>query len=249
VDALLSAHGITKRFGGIRALDGIDFTVGEGDVLGIIGPNGAGKTALINTITGFYRADSGSIRFAGAEISRLPIHSISRRGIARTFQNIRIFKRLTVLENVLVAGKWAALQPLAALFRLRKKKPALETARSLLSAFGLEAKADWRAASLSYGEARRLEIARALYGAPQVLLLDEPAAGMNEAETERLVNDIRKAQHRLRAVVLIEHDMSLIRALSTRLIAMDYGRKIAEGEPAAVLAHPQVRRAYLGEET
>jgi branched-chain amino acid transport system ATP-binding protein len=247
VGALLSAHGVTKSFGGIRALDGIDFALGEGDVLGIIGPNGAGKTALINTITGFYRADSGSIRLAGDEISGLPIHAISRRGIARTFQNIRIFKRLTVLENVLVAGKRAALNPIAALFRLRRQKPALEAAANLLSAFGLEAKANSRAATLSYGEARRLEIARALYGGPQVLLLDEPAAGMNEAETERLVNDIRKARHRLRGVVLIEHDMSLIRALSSRLIAMDYGRKIAEGEPAAVLAHPQVQRAYLGE--
>lgn len=246
---LLSAQKLTKSFGGIRALDGIDFALKDGDVLGIIGPNGAGKTALINTITGFYRPDFGSIRFAGEEISRLPIHAISRRGIARTFQNIRIFKRLTVLENVLVAGKRAAQKPLTALFRFRKNKSAFEAAMDLLSAFGLEPKADWRANSLSYGEARRLEIARALYTAPDVLLLDEPAAGMNEAETERLVSDIRNAQHRLRAMVLIEHDMSLIRALSTKLIAMDYGRKIAEGEPSAVLTQPQVQEAYLGEAT
>ena len=247
MEPLLSVQGLTKSFGGIRALDGIDVKLEEGEVLGIIGPNGAGKTALINTITGFYRADAGHIRFGGEDIGQLPIHAISRLGIARTFQNIRIFKRLTVLENVVVAGKWVAMQPLSALVRLGQKKPAIEAALELLAAFGLEGKTHWRAASLSYGEARRLEIARALYGAPQVLLLDEPAAGMNEAETERLVNDIRKAQHRLRGVVLIEHDMSLIRALSTRLIAMDYGRKIAEGTPAAVLAQPNVQQAYLGE--
>jgi branched-chain amino acid transport system ATP-binding protein len=244
---VLKVQAVSKAFGGIRALDGIELELREGEILGVIGPNGAGKTALINTITGFYRADAGRVEFLGEQITAEPLHSISSRGIARTFQNIRLFRRMTVLENVLVADSVFSEKPFASLFQWRQQRASVGTAMELLALMGLAEKADHRADSLPYGEARRVEIARALMRNPVLLLLDEPAAGMNEAETARLVRDIRAAMPRVRAMILIEHDMSLIRALSTRIIAMDYGRKIAEGSPDEVLSHTDVQRAYLGE--
>jgi len=244
---VLTVKDVSKAFGGIRALDGVHLELREGEILGIIGPNGAGKTALINTITGFYRVDAGVVQFLDQDITAEPLHAISGRGVARTFQNIRLFKRMTVLENVLVADKVFAERPFTGIFRWRRQRSSIKAAMELLELMGLAEKADQRADSLPYGEARRVEIARALMRNPVLLLLDEPAAGMNEAETARLVRDIRAAMPRVRAMILIEHDMSLIRALSTRIIAMDYGRKIAEGSPDEVLSHPGVQRAYLGE--
>lgn len=246
--AVVDVIALKKYFGGVKALDGIDLEVREGEILGIVGPNGAGKTALINTITGFYRASEGHIRFLGEDITTEPLHRIGRLGIARTFQNIRLFRRMTVLENVMVANKRHASHPFAAYFAWRRRREAIDHAMEFLDLMGLAEKADQRADTLPYGEARRLEIARALAGNPSLLLLDEPAAGMNESETERLVQDIQTARPRVKAIALIEHDMSLIRALSDRIVAMDYGRKIAEGTPDAVLSHPDVRKAYLGED-
>lgn len=246
-DRILEILNLQKVFGGIKALDGINIDVRQGEILGLIGPNGAGKTALLNTITGFYRADGGHIRFLGKEISRLPLYRIGRLGIGRTFQNIRLFKRMSVLENVMVAAKKHASSPVRSLFGGARRESGQAEAMELLDMLQLAAKADMSAAALSYGDARRLEIARALIGRPQLLLLDEPAAGMNDAETSQLVEDIRLVRHSVNAIVLIEHDMSLIRSLSDRIVAMDYGRTVAEGSVHHVLSHPEVRRAYLGD--
>ena len=252
MSAVLEVRSLRKHFGGVKAIDGVDLDLFEGEILGIIGPNGAGKTALINTITGFYRATEGSIRFRGTDITTLPLYQIGRLGIARTFQNIRLFRRMTVLENVMVANKTFSTRPLRSIWSAiipgAQRRMAIDEAMEFIELMGLARKADDRADSLAYGEARRLEIARALAGRPQMLLLDEPAAGMNESETAQLVEDIRIARPRVKAIALIEHDMSLIRALSDRIVALDYGRKIAEGSPDAVLSHPEVRRAYLGDD-
>lgn len=246
--SVLAIRDLHKDFGGIHALDGIDLDINEGEIVGLIGPNGAGKTALLNTITGFYRATSGSIQFLGHDIEKMPLHRIGRLGIGRTFQNIRLFKRMTVLENVMVANKAHAGHPLRAFLDFRKRSAAMDEAMDLLQLLQLESKADQLASSLSYGDARRLEIARALAGRPALLLLDEPAAGMNEMETEQLVVDIQTVRTSVKAMLLIEHDMGLIRNLSDRIVAMNYGKKIAEGKVEYVLSHPEVRKAYLGDD-
>ena len=243
---VLSVTALSKHFGGVRALDGLDLQVRRGEILGIVGPNGAGKTALINTITGFYRATSGQIVLNGTEITSLPLHRIGRLGVGRTFQNIRLFKRMSVLENVLVAYKAHATHIFRSFFRSGSNRAEQAQAFQWLELLQLADKANQPAASLSYGDARRLEIARALAGNPRLLLLDEPAAGMNESETRQLVSDIQVLRHKVDAIMLIEHDMDLIRKLSDRLVAMDYGKKIAEGAPAEVLRHPEVLKAYLG---
>jgi branched-chain amino acid transport system ATP-binding protein len=243
---ILTVRGLSKVFGGIRAIDGIDMDLARGECLGIIGPNGAGKTALVNVITGFYTPTTGEVTFGGASIAGLRLHRIARLGIARTYQNIRIFRRMTVLENVLVALKSYSLRPIASLFGMRADRAAIARVMPLLERFDLVAKADALAATLAYGEARRLEIVRALATSPRVLLLDEPAAGMNEEETAQLVADIRASRDLVEALILIEHDMELITALADRVLAMENGRRIAEGPAAAVLAHPRVREAYLG---
>lgn len=247
--AVLSVHELSKHFGGVKALDGIDLHIKAGELLGIIGPNGAGKTALINTITGFYRASGGQVRLHGREITHLDMHEIGRMGVGRTFQNIRLFKRMSVLENVLVAFKTYSRHPLRAFLRGGSAHADVESAMHWLEQMQLADRADALASSLSYGDARRLEIARALAGQPQLLLLDEPAAGMNEAETVRLTQDIMEVRNKVSAILLIEHDMSLIRTLSDRIVAMDYGKKIAEGSAQEVLEHPEVLKAYLGSDT
>lgn len=245
---VLEIEALTKSFGGIQAIDGVSLNVNDGEILGIVGPNGAGKTVLINMVSGFYRPTSGSIRFFGEAIDRMPLHKIGRLGIARTFQNIRLFKRMTALENVLTAIKRHASHPILAAFAFAPSRQGLDEAMELLDLMGLTARANQSAGELPYGDARRLEIARALASEPKLLLLDEPAAGMNEQETAELIQDIQKVRHRLRAIALIEHDMTLIRALSDRIIAMNYGRIVAEGSAAEVLAHPEVVESYLGTE-
>jgi len=243
---VLSVTALCKHFGGVRALDGVDLHVARGEILGIVGPNGAGKTALINTITGFYRATSGQVVLNGTAITSLPLHQIGRLGVGRTFQNIRLFKRMSVLENVMVAHKRHATQIFRSFFRSASKASEQQQALEWLELLQLADKANQPASSLSYGDARRLEIARALAGHPRLLLLDEPAAGMNESETRQLITDIQTLRHKVDAIMLIEHDMNLIRKLSDRLVAMDSGKKIAEGTPTEVLKHPEVLRAYLG---
>jgi len=244
--AIVEVKALTKRFGGLVAIDNLSLEIRTGEILGIVGPNGAGKTALINVLTGFYRATTGTIRFTGRDITRLPRHRISRLGIARTFQNIRLFRRMSVLENVMVADKRHAIAPIKALFRRGHAQADVARAMALLDLMGLADRADHPAGGLAYGDARRLEIARALAGGPRLLFLDEPAAGMNEEETEELVADVRKCRAMVEAIVLVEYDMALIRDLSDRLIAMDFGRKMAEGTTEQVFADPIFMRAYLG---
>ena len=249
ISPVLKVTDLCKHFGGVKAIDGIELEVLPGEILGIIGPNGAGKTALINTITGFYRATSGHIHLGDTEITHLPMHHIGRMGVSRTFQNIRLFKRMSVLENVLVAFKVFTDHPLRAIWPGKHRREVMEKAMHWLSLLQLADKANQSAASLAYGDARRLEIVRALAGSPKLLLLDEPAAGMNDSETQQLIHDVQKIRTHVGAIMLIEHDMNLIRQLSDRILAMDYGKKIAQGSPELVLKHPEVLRAYLGIES
>ncbi|MEO8523412.1 MAG: ABC transporter ATP-binding protein [Caldimonas sp.] len=242
---MLTVSDIRKSFGGITALDGLSFSVKPGEILGIVGPNGAGKSAMINVVSGIYPIDSGTVTLAGRDLTRLAAHERSRAGVARTFQNIRLFGRMSVLENVLMARREHAQHPLRSIFS-GKRRELVAVAMRQLEAMRLAAKADWPASSLAYGEARRLEIARALATAPTLLFLDEPAAGMNDQETALLIQDIRAAGGGVDAIVIVEHDVALLRTLSDRMVALDYGRKIAEGSPDEVLSHPDVVRAYLG---
>ena len=245
---ILDIRGLMKNFGGISAIDGLELELRTGECLGIIGPNGAGKTALVNVISGFYKPSGGEVRFGGADITGLRLHQIGRLGIARTYQNVRLFRRMTVLENVLVGMRAFSLRPLRSFFVLGRGGAERVRAMALLDRFGLAQRADVLAGTLAYGEARRLEIVRALATQPRLLLLDEPAAGMNDEETAHLIEDIRASRDVVEALILIEHDMRLITALADRVVAMENGSKISEGTPQEVLAHPRVREAYLGVE-
>ncbi|MDB5966365.1 MAG: transporter ATP-binding protein [Polaromonas sp.] len=242
-NALLVADKLCKSFGGLQALSDVSLTVNRGEFLGIVGPHGAGKSVLINLVTKFYPATSGQLQFADVDATSFSRLQMARSGVARTFQNIRLFKRMTVLENVLVADPVTAVSPFRSAVLRRSR---LERATELLDLMRLGDLADQVAGNLPYGAARRLEIARALATGPKLLLLDEPAAGMNEEETAALVEDIGKARERVEGILLVEHDMSLIRALSHRLVGLIAGRKVAEGSVDAVLSDPQVIEAYLG---
>ena len=253
MSAVLSAKGLTKRFGGLTAVSGVDLEVGAGEIVGIIGPNGAGKTTFFNCLTGLEAPTEGSVALCGVPLSGRP-DEVARAGVARTFQNIRLFPNMTGLENVLVGEHThISVGVLAAVVRgpryWREERAAAARARELLELVGLGSAASELARNLSYGDQRRLEIARALATRPKVLLLDEPTAGMNATETAATASLVRAIRSQGLAVVLIEHDMRFVFTLCDRVAVLVQGAKLTEGTPAQVQADPRVVAAYLGEST
>ncbi|MGE5405956.1 MAG: ABC transporter ATP-binding protein [Candidatus Saccharibacteria bacterium] len=231
---ILEINNVSQDFGGLRALDSVNLCISEGQIFGLIGPNGAGKTTLFNLITGIYQATSGQIRFKDQIITKTKPYLLARAGIGRTFQNIRLFKKMSVLDNV-KAGLHTV-----------KKQDTSARSRELLGMFGLDDRALDLAESLAYGEQRRLEIARALALNPSLLLLDEPAAGMNATEKEELLGHIRNIQQMGITVLLVEHDMNVVMRVCERIAVLDYGRKIAEGPPEEIRNDERVIHSYLG---
>ncbi len=253
INPLLKLERISRSFGGIKALQDVSFEVPEGVIQAVIGPNGAGKTTLFNVITGAYAPDSGWVAFGGREIQGRKIHELVRMGIARTFQNVELFESMTALENVLVGrhvrmragfpgavGRWPRIR--------REEKEAREEAMRLLEFMGIQDLAQRRSGDLPFGWQRFLEIARALGTEPKLLLLDEPAAGLNAVETQHLGELMRKIRDRGITLILVEHDMSLTMEISDRLVVLNQGKKLAEGTPREIQANEAVMEAYLGKD-
>ncbi len=254
MNAVFELSGVTKNFGGVRAVSDMSFSIPEGQLAGLMGPNGAGKTTIFNLVTGVYDPDEGSILFRGENLVPLKTYSIVHRGIARTFQNLRLFQRSSVLENVMTAAQqhvpYSFIEGMAHLGRWRaKERDIRKKSMELLDRVGLADRANQAAGTLPYGHQRRLEIARALALDPKLLLLDEPAAGMNAEEVVSL-NTLIQAIHRdfKLTILVIEHHMDLIMEICPHIVCMNFGAKIAEGTPEEIQNHPEVLKAYLGEE-
>jgi branched-chain amino acid transport system ATP-binding protein len=242
---------LERAFGGVHAVDGVSFEVRPGEVHGLIGPNGAGKTTVINLVSGLLRPSGGAIRLEGRSIHGLAPHRIAKRGVARTFQNIRLFPELSALSNVLVGEHHVRRASLGARLLMlpgayAEERLAREKARALLERIGLAGRADERAKNLSYGEQRRVEIARALASEPRIVLLDEPTAGMNPVEVQAVATLIRQVAGEGHSVLLIEHNVKLVMDVCDRITVLDFGKVIAEGPPAQVARDPAVVSAYLG---
>ncbi len=250
-ETILKVANVSKRFGGLQALSDVGIEIQRGQVYGLIGPNGAGKTTFFNVLTGLYTPDTGSFELAGQSYTPTAVHQVAKAGIARTFQNIRLFAEMTVLENVMV-GRHVRTQSglLGAVLRLpsfkREEREIADRAMELLEYVGIAKYADYKSRTLSYGDQRRLEIARALATEPKLIALDEPAAGMNATEKVQLRELIDRIRNDKRTVLLIEHDVKLVMGLCDRVTVLDYGKQLAQGTPAEIQKNEKVIEAYLG---